>query len=399
MKILIIGREPSDFFNPICKYLSSSGYKVDLLEYRPLSETIDCYNIVHEEYYKLFNLNSYKWVDILLGFFTIQFLKGLFDSFSIKSALRKVLLQKNFQPLFCQYDIINFHAIEEKSILLSSFVPEGIKIIFSFWGSDLFVEKQGRLEKQKYALQRADRVTLHSPEMKEIYKKKFNLDGLLNVKFQLFGIVNSFFECCEKLNKNQFFKEEFINYLNIPQNRTVVTVSYCGKPISNQCSIITTINKLNQIEKSNLHLIIPLSYGSTDDYKKEVKGLTKYQNYSCTFIESFLEYEELIKYKVVSDVYIHANVSDAFSRSMLENIYCENICLIAKWLPYSLLKDVEVSVIWFDSFNDLKKKIEETLFNINELKIRVKSNPQIIKKSFSEEATVEKWVKMFKELS
>lgn len=398
MRILIIGREPSDFFNPICKELRRKKYEVDLLEYRAFNGLDNTYSKIYKNEYKLFNLNNYKKLDILFGFFSIYFIKCFLRSFSIKSSLRESLLFHRFFPIFDQYDIINFHAIEEKSILLSSFVPKKIKLVFSFWGSDLLVYKEGKAEKQKKALERASKITMQTPEMKAAYNHKFNSFNSNLIDYQLFGIESVFFDICKKLRSKNLSEIMIKERFKMPSEKIIITVSYCGKPVANQVPILKSINQLSSILKERIHLVIPLSYGSTLEYKNQIESCINKQEYTYTFIESYLEFDELILYKYASDIYVHANATDAFSRSMLENIYTENICLIGDWLPYSLLKKSGVNVVWFNNFESLTLKLDYVIKNIGQIRTEINNNPQIIEGAFSERATVKKWVEMFKGL-
>ena len=398
MRILIIGREPSDFFNPICKELRKEKYKVDLLEYRSYNGSVKTYNKIYKDEYKLFNLRSYNKLDIFFGFFSTNFINFFFRSFSIKTALRESLLFHRLFPILDQYDIINFHAIEEKSILISSFVPKRVKIVFSFWGSDLLVDSKSRAEKQMKALGCASIVTMQTPEMKDVFKQKFNSFNSNLIHYQLFGIESMFFEICKEIQNGKLSKIMLKERLKIPVNKTLITVSYCGKPISNQVAILKSINQLSSNSKEGIHLVIPLNYGTTLDYKKQIQSCILNQKYTYTIIDSYLEFNKLILFKYASDIYVHANKTDAFSRSMLENIYTENICLIGDWLPYSLLKKTGVNVVWFNNFESLTLKLDYIIQNIGQLKAEIENNPPIIEDAFSEGATVKKWVEMFKSL-
>lgn len=398
MRILIIGREPSDFVSPISKELINNNYVVDLLEYGSFSGIKEDYSFVYQDQYKAFNLNNYSKLSLILGFFSIQFIKSLISSFSIKIALRTSLLNRKFRPIFKQYDIVNFHTMEEQSILLSSFVPIGVKIVFSFWGSDLWGDKKGRLEKQKDALKRASKITMQSPEMKLKFSEKFNSNQLDKVSLQLFGINYSFFSLCERIANDYQYKAAIKEALCIPLSKTVITVSYCGKPVSNQISILKSINKLSSEIKRSIHLIIPLNYGASLEYKKQIESNILGQPYSYMINETFLPLEDLVKLKYASDIYVHANTTDAFSNSMLENIYTKNICLIGDWLPYGLLKNTEVNVIWFNDFDNLTFQLQFAIENKDKIIEEIGKNAQIIKDTFSETSTVKKWIEMFKEL-
>jgi|GEM_PF-6286027 len=400
VKVLIIGSEPSDFFNPISLELVKNKISVDLHEFRKEPNFTDegSYFKVYSDTSKLFNLHNYSLITFLKPLFSFYFWEKALQTFSIKEALRLSLIRLYYLPIFQKYDIINFHSIDERVLIICKFVPKKVKVVFSFWGSDLWVDDAKRRSMQRNVLSNASIITMQTPEMKEVFLNVFHSIPSSKISLQLFGISSNFFNTC---NNKQFKVENRENLkfgFKIPLNKVVITISYCAGPVANQIKILERVNHLSSEIKSGLHLIIPLQYGSNEDYEFQINKLLIGQNYSTTIITKFLPICDLIGLKYCSDVYIHANKTDAFSKSMLENIYTENICLIANWLPYSLLKNKGLKLVWFDEFSELPILLTDIVKQLSNYKNGIENNARIIEQHFSAKTTIKKWVDLFKEL-
>ena len=72
----------------------------------------------------------------------------------------------------------------------------------------------------------------------------------------------------------------------------------------------------------------------------------------------------------MSDIYIHANITDAFSSSMLEYLLSNNICLIGDWLPYSRLKKNNIFHISLSNCKEITGIIEDSINKLSEQKTK-----------------------------
>lgn len=388
-RILIIGKEPKDFVQPIQSYLNQEGYFVDVLEFRG---GVDGLTLSSR-----FDLNNYSLKDYFKQLFSQNFWKYFSNTFSLKDSLRLSLLSRFFEPIFKPYDIINFQCMEPLNLDLLRIISPNQKVICSFWGSDLHTQNQRRIDFLRKYLYKADAITLHSPEMKETLTAKIPSVNANRVHFQLFGLRNDFFEAYEKVMAKSA-NRDLIRDFNLPENKFLVMLGYCSKPVANQLIMLQHLNSLGSEWIEKVHLIIPSTYGKPD-YQHKLKESLKKSKFSYSLIEEFLSLEKLVELKLLADVYVHGNKSDAFSNSMLENIYCSSICLIADWLPYSRLREAGIYYHSFSSFDELAMKMKLVLNTIEEEKLKVKGNAIRIKDNFGEDAVVLNWHKMIRDLN
>src|SRR6185437_11588757 len=76
-----------------------------------------------------------------------------------------------------------------------------------------------------------------------------------------------------------------------------------------------------------------------------------------------------------TDLMIQIPITDAFSGSLQEHLFAQNIVIAGSWLPYQSLKDKSIYYETIDSISGLKHKILVVINNLDEIKNRIiKSN-------------------------
>ncbi len=397
-RILISGYEPSDFCNDIALKLKSAGYVIDLWEYREI-DSVKTAKL--GKYYSSITsgLNDLKIRSYSIRSKLHQFLKPRFYRYwwfhrDFKLAFRLSLGAMAIRHRFANYDVVNFHSIETHSLLIAPMVPSTVKVVFSFWGSDLFKAKKIQRAYQNYALTRVDQITLHSNEMAEQLIRTLPNARNKPIAKLLFGLSEKFIEkSLEPVDAKRFAlkKEEW----NIPLDKNVITVGYCGVPNCNHLNVFEQLNLVSSEVWSNIHLVVPLTYGGTPEYRQKVEDALNELPVSSTVIKAFLTYEDLVLLRQVSDIYIHSVSSDAFSTSMLEYLVTGNVGIIGNWLPYSRFDDLGVAYVPFENFESLSTTIEETVKNLPSLKQEVSNNTERIKNHLGQDYWSGEWVKVF----
>lgn len=418
-KILFVGPEVSDFQNPFALKLKELGYTVDLLENRKQPrnnpEMSRCfsnilnYNEISEKritpdkiFRYLFSSELYKTFFKTVFFYHLsgkpKIIKSLRNSFSAR--YRK----ENFAKVFKEYDVVSLHSLTPGTLFFTECVKPGTKLILSYWGSDLFQvwgENNPKVNRYKAhyiessALQKADVVTVSGYEMERALIAKFG-PKIINKKIVrlLFGVEEKVFDSIDKYRpkeKSQDFRDRF----KIPEHKIKITVGYCGNTICNHLPMLDSISKIDPSIKHKVHLLVPMTYGDiTKEYMEKVKQKLKESGVTYTLFDKYLSYEDLIKLRVSSDIFLIMNMSDALSQSVRESLYAGNLMISAVWLPYSSLRSANIFFIESD-FLKLPEKLSNAVLNFDEIKLQLADNP-IKTKQFTALSTVlPQWIKIF----
>lgn len=400
-KILVIGGAVTDFFIPIAESLQRKNIEIDLIEFREDQKRTNLnryFSTIQLGVQEIFDFQSYSPIKILLCLFSRTFWGELFLLRNFKEAVKVTLIHQEFGQFFGGYDLINIHSLREGSMWFSRAIKVKTPIIFSFWGSDLFAARESLVKLQNVSLKKASVITMQTPEMEQVFREKFPNLIQKEVSLQRFGVLNAYLDGVDeqlKKKNDTALREQF----NLPKDKMIVTISYSANAVSNHLRILDSIDELPNELKAKIHLLFPFSYGGPDEYRQEVKDRVKQVGCTFYFMDQFLDMIDLIKFRIVSDIYIHANKTDAFSNSMLEYLYSGNLCLIADWLPYQLLRNVGAGFIEFNNFQDLRSKLENAILNFVTLQDITRKNAQLVRQNFSLDSTVQRWVELIEKES
>ena len=136
---------------------------------------------------------------------------------------------------------------------------------------------------------------MNSNDMKNIFIKKFGQEFSNKVKLVLFGSLET---VCEKLiyKKPTYRKigQEFLAKKGVEVNRFnyVVKLGYSGHEPQQHIEILENLNILSGEFKSQLLIIIPMTYGATIEYIDRVQESFKDSDLNVLIIEKYMTDDE-----------------------------------------------------------------------------------------------------------
>lgn len=421
-KILLLGPEVTDFLNPLAKKLIEIGYTVDLLETRKIPRNNP---EISKSYSSVLNYNEFADKRITAAkaikyLFTIEFYKNLLKTVflnylegnlriikSIRNSFAARHNEEIFSPVLNEYDLIHIHALSVGTLSFVNYINPGKKIILSYWGSDLFqiwgydpvpTDKLKDHYLQSEPIKRADLITVMNYEMERVVIAKYGPEFEHKIVRILFGIEDKLFDLMDQFKENSP-DTNFLSKYNIPENKIKITIGYCGDPICNHILILNELEKIEQITKAKIHLLVPMTYGNfTEEYMEEVTAKLNQSKISYTLFDKFLSLEELLKLRVSSNIMVQMSKSDALSASICEAIYADNLLISAVWLPYSPLRSKKIFFYETD-FVQLGRTVTVAVNDFNEAKVKMVKNPERIKNLTASSKTVSQWIDIINSLS
>ena len=134
-----------------------------------------------------------------------------------------------------------------------------------------------------------------------------------------------------------------------------------------------------------------MSYGGTRGYRNSVIAMAKKVGFECIDIQHFLTNEEVAELRIITDLYINAQVTDAFSGSICENLFSDTVLINARWLRYKEFEMYNFKYLEFENINEINFLIKKA-FN---QKIDVIGNKQLVWKLRSWEHCSSKWEEIY----
>lgn len=251
---------------------------------------------------------------------------------------------------------------------------QNVKIFASLFGSDLYRNNNANRLIQRKIFEVADKIVM-GVNMQEDFEEHF--PGLSSkILFAQFGSKRlDMIGEQSKNKKTADIKKKF----NIPDSKIVVTIGYSSKEQQQHLIFLKVLKSIEQTLKDKLFLIFPLTYGvkKESEYyiklKKEIKEIEI--DYVC--FESRLSEEELVDTRLISDITVNLQTTDALSSSIKEAMAADNVLLVGKWLPYQIYEELGIYIIRSE-INDFEKSFRDILKNLDYHKKKCKRNKELV---------------------
>lgn len=255
------------------------------------------------------------------------------------------------------FDVVHASFITREKMLAIRLVRKYAgKIVCTFWGSDLFRVPDKQLRRYKRSLEQADVIMLSTDEMRKKFISVFGrslCDRMLKLKF---GVT-----MLEYIEPDDTANARALS--NIPENKTVITVGYNGKDCQNHIKVIKALHKLSRAQRKRLFLLLPVTYGLTPGYRSRLVSSLGELGCGYRLIEEYLDDEQLARLRESSDVFIHAQTTDAFSASVQEYLYARKLVFNPVWIQYRDMKDKGIYFKEYKDYDELIRLLSEYLEN------------------------------------
>ncbi len=301
--------------------------------------------------------------------------------------------------LASQYDIVNVQYLHDWSAELVSFLPERIKVIVSFWGSDLMASAGVKSYELQYnALKRADKVTVFSNESSEILLSKFGRD-LKKKSFQVFYgfTTEQYLNLSNDTEKYYQIANELIKRYgyNLNNFKFVIKVGYSSFPNQNHIEILNQIKNLPLEILDQCLFILPMTYGDLENYPLQIEKIVKAMSINCIILKNYLSSEEAKSLSFGCNVMFNLRGNDGFNNSMLESLMAGAVVINGSWLPYSLLQQYNIYTIEICSILDLSSVLLEVMEDFDTHLNNSRDNRLKLRELVGGEATAKKWESVF----
>ena len=345
----------------------------------------DSFNVVSWRFHSINRNRQPILLRILKPFMFIPRIRGLF----ILLFRQKILLtlSKNYSII----DIHFFSSIYDQ--LISAFKNDKKMVKVTLWGSDFYRSDLNRREDQRKVYKNVDIIQLATKQMLLDFLNIYPENGS---KMRLAHFGNNSFELIEKFQQKIDF-EGFKKELKIPNDKIVIVCGLNGSEGHQHELIFDSIYNLEEGIKKQIYLIVPMTYGGNQAYITKLKKKLATLKLSNQIIEKSLSNENLCKLRIVSDIMISIQISDAFSASVQEHIFAGGIVIVGDWLPYEIFKDYDIRYVKTEIEN-LTNNLNKTILNFTALKEECKKNKEKITALSAWKSSIKDWVSNYSDL-
>ncbi|MBQ9342433.1 MAG: glycosyltransferase [Lachnospiraceae bacterium] len=295
-------------------------------------------------------------------------------------------------------DVIHAHFITWQSVCMLAQLKEHHNIVIAtYWGSDILRETRLKLLLSELWLGKVDKITLATTEMRSKFNRFYKGKYEEKVFPLIFGVNG--FEYLDRMDHNSDYYKPFYG---IPKANITITVGYNGARGQQQIEVLKAIDRLSVTVKKKIFVIVPMTYGvPSDTYIEEIDSYLNKMNISgYAILKQYMDDEISARLKCVTDLFVHAQVTDAFSASVQEFLYAEKLVLNPSWIRYDELLKKGVFFLTYDSFDTLDKCLESAIeaFLCEKYKRKLEQNMEILHDFTSWEAVTSNWRVLYKDV-
>lgn len=254
------------------------------------------------------------------------------------------------------------------------------------WGSDYFRAKnQGAVEK---VLSGADNIIIGSNQIFFDFKRDYPT-WVEKLELCYFGIPP--IENLKGLNEKNITREDSCKQFDFTTEKINVTLGHNGIPSHQHVGIINELKKLDSGTLSKFRLILPMSYGLNESYLEEIKNSVKELEAEVCFLLDFMSDEKIAHLRNLTDVMINLQITDAFSGTMREVLFCGGVVINGSWLPYDFLREQGVYYETVDGLSQISSKLKDIVENMDEYRGNCSNNTEVIFKMSSWTKLIYNW--------
>jgi len=310
-------------------------------------------------------------------------------------AMEDIVQNKKNLKEYGSADLIHVHYASRLNIfLLPFFKKSGTRTIVTYWGSDLLRRGKRYVKSLRPFLAYADIITFNSMELIALFNQMFRnkfAGKIVNVKF---GI--SMFEYINE-NEDQESIRDAKEKIHLPQDKIIVVCGHTRAKEHRQLEVLKQIQTMDQSLLQGLCIVFPMTYGSADEkYEQELEALSKKLPCPVHFYREYMSEEDIARLRRVTDIFIHAQKTDAFSATLQEFLYAGSLVLNGSWLKYPDLRTAGIEYFEFDDIRDIPAKLQTVILQFEALKNAMKANRKKIHQLSAWETVADEWLKLYK---
>lgn len=296
-----------------------------------------------------------------------------------------------------EFDYFHIHYVNNRRLFVTRLLKKYTKkTIVTFWGSDLLRIDKGELKKYTKYLSCIHAITVGSKHMMKYLESVYDKDIVNKTMVLRFGVNG-----IDAIHNFQLSKNEAKKNMKFPINKTIVCIGYNGSFGQNHIKVIKELSNLNKELKKKVFIVIPMTYGLEEDYYSKVRKEIENTGFDYMFLLDYMNANTIANLCFATNIFIHAQETDAFSASVQEFIGAGALVFNPQWIRYEELDSNNAYYVKYDSFKDLKNKVADYLLGntylVNEKKLN--NNKEIMYRLSSWNALSTKWLKLYENAS
>jgi hypothetical protein len=270
---------------------------------------------------------------------THQITRWVYRLRKIGSILREFRKAKCLEKILKEnrYDLVDIHMPTVSALRMVELSHRfGAKTLLTPLGSDVLRVKKVYLPILKKAYAKTDFVNTNMTS--GFYHKILSIMNVDSNKFLDLRYGSTVITSILKL-RGKYSKSELAEALNLPQAKYYICCAFNASRAQRHSVILDALAANRERLPEGTQIVIPLTYGSEkfvlrDELTEQCKRL----NLKATILTDFMTDDNVAMLRLISDMMIHIQTTDADSGSLVESLLAGTTVVNGKWLEYPQLE-------------------------------------------------------------
>lgn len=288
-------------------------------------------------------------------FYRIPKLRGYCNQQDLLKSLKNFIIECKSNGMY--YDSCHIHFLNP----IYAKIVEDLKlianqIIITPWGSDILRVKRTNIPQLRLLAQKSDiTATSKYSRFGQEVMRTLNItdDKFYDLSFGLVAVD-------EILKLENVNNTKAKHALNIDNHYTIV-VGYNGNPAHHHLSVIKALSTIKNQLPSNYILLFPLTYGGNSEYIQQIKNLLEQEQLNYKFFTEYMSNKQVALLRKATDLFIHAQTSDANSGTIAEYLLCRKKIVNPSWITYPHHEQYGNPFYYFQNFEVLPEIILQAI--------------------------------------
>ena len=277
----------------------------------------------------------------------------------------------------------------QRKILFLMILFLNCKVFTAFWGSDILAINEEQAKRLIPILDKSIKINLPTTEMRN--KFKYFYGSVYSNKISECNYGTLAFPHISRAKK-ELGRIECKEAFNLNKHKCSIAVGYNGKASQQHIKVINSLSNLCEYSKQQIELIVHMGYGTDKnrEYYNKVKHSLMKSGIDYVIVDQMLPLESIGKLRVATDIFVHAQTTDALSGTIRECIFSEAILINPIWIQE--YEKLGVDYIEYEQFDLLPEIIDDYLDG--KYHIDTKRNAKLVSSVYSWDAVREDWLKV-----
>lgn len=177
----------------------------------------------------------------------------------------------------------------------------------------------------------------------------------------------------------------------------MITIGYNGSQEQNHFEVLASLENFANEIKNKIYFILPMTYGLEDSYYHKIETYLTDKGYDFKILTEYMDLSAIASLCAITDVFIHAQKTDALSASIQEYLCAGKLLINPKWIVYEELKQKNVFYWEYTNYSEICDLVSKYVtYGVSSDEERMLAdNKEIVYKLSSWDELKHEWIRIY----